>query len=365
MANILHTSTSGSSRSLGRVVWLAAVLAAVLAAAPGRAEPLKVYTTIPDLASLAREVGGDEVHADSMIAGREDAHFGEPKPSYIRRLAGADMFIVVGLELELGYVPSLLQNARNPQVLPGAVGYLDASSAIKPMQVASGPIDRSMGDVHALGNPHYLASPLNGALVAALIAQRLTRLRPDKGDYFASRLESFRRRLGDLLVGSELARKYDGEKLALLFERGKLLEFLQSQGDAQSLGGWLGTMAKYRGARVVDDHAMWPYFARSFGVEVVGHLEPRSGIPPTTQHLRALVEQMRKQGVTAIIQAPYYDPRHARFVAQATGARIAALAHQVESVDDAHDYLAMIDYNVRTLSAALAGAQPAARGNPK
>jgi len=124
-------------------------------------------------------------------------------------------------------------------------------------------------------------------------------------------------------------------------------------------------MAKHRGARVVDDHAMWPYFARTFGIQIVGHLEPKSGIPPTTPHLRVLIERMRKEGVAAIIQAPYYDPRHARFVSEATGARIARLAHQVESVDDARDYLAMVDYNVRTLSAALAAAQPAANGDPR
>jgi ABC-type Zn uptake system ZnuABC Zn-binding protein ZnuA len=230
---------------------------------------------------------------------------------------------------------------------------VDASVAIAPREVPRVAVDRSMGDVHPFGNPHYLLDPLNGLKVARLIRDKLRDQRPAKGAYFDSRFEDFRRRIGEGLVGAELAAKYDAEKLALLFEHGKLEGFLERTGERAKLGGWLGRMMPRRGARVVDDHRLWPYFTARFGVELVGDLEPKPGIPPTTGHLSELVELMKARGVEAVIASPYYDPRHARFVAEATGAKIAPLSHQVGGRPEATDYVATVDYNVRTLAQAL------------
>jgi ABC-type Zn uptake system ZnuABC Zn-binding protein ZnuA len=334
------------------VSWLGLVVAA-----PARASspPIRVFVTVADLGSLAEAVGGDQVHVTVMAKGTEDAHFVEAKPSFIKALSQSDLYVQIGMELEVGYAPLLLQNARNPAVLPGNAGFLDASSVIAPLEVPSVPIDRSMGDVHAQGNPHYLTDPLNGLKVARLISERLARLRPAQKAAFEARYDALRRRLGTALVGETLAAKYDAEKLALLFEYGKLDAFLRQQGDTAALAGWLGRMQPHRGAKVVDDHPLWAYFARRFGLEVVGHMEPKPGIPPTTSHLTRLVARMQAEGVAVVIAAPYYDPRHARFLAQATGARIAYLAHQVGSREGTGDYLGMIDYNVRTVAAALSG----------
>jgi ABC-type Zn uptake system ZnuABC Zn-binding protein ZnuA len=342
-------------------IWRRMATAALLVAAAclgGRAkvarcetEPLRVFATIPDLGDLAREVGGEEVSVDVMGKGREDAHFLEAKPSFIKGLSEADLYIQAGMDLEVGYAALLLQSARNPRVLPGNPGYLDTSVAITPLEVPAGPVDRSMGDVHPYGNPHYLLDPINGLKVARLIRDRLAQLRPDQREYFEERYSRFRGRLSIACVGEALTAKYDPEKLALLLEHGKLEAFVQGQGD--QLGGWLAVMAPLRGSRVVDDHNLWPYFARRFGVEVIGHLEPKPGIPPTTSHLAELVERMRAIGVRAIIASPYYDPRHARFLSQATGASVVPLAHQVGSVKGADSYVATIDHNVRQLAAAL------------
>jgi ABC-type Zn uptake system ZnuABC Zn-binding protein ZnuA len=155
-------------------------------------------------------------------------------------------------------------------------------------------------------------------------------------------------------VGRALAQKYDAEKLAILFEHGTLDAFLQEQKDAGALGGWLHALRPYYGTWVVDDHPIWPYFARRFGLRVAGHLEPKPGIQPTTSHLTQLVRQMKAENVSVILAAPYYDPRHANFVAEATGARVVYLAHQVGSRKGADDYVDMIDYNVTQLAAALA-----------
>ncbi len=316
-------------------------------------KPIQVCATVPDLGSLTREVGGDQVSITVFAKGVEDAHFVEAKPSFIKVLSQCNLYVQVGMDLEIGWAPVLLQNSRNGVVLPGAPGYLDASRVISPLEVPTGPVDRSMGDVHPLGNPHYLLDPLNGLKVARLIRDKLSALRPERKAYFEDRYASFSQRLGTALVGERLAKKYDIEKVAILFERGRLGPFLKGQKEESLLGGWLGLMLPYRGAKVVDDHNMWPYYARRFGIEVIGHMEPKPGIPPTTSHLRALVERMRAEGVMVVLAAPYYDPRHARFISESTGAKVVNLAHQVGAREGTDDYLEMIDYDIRQLATAL------------
>lgn len=324
--------------------------------------PLRVFATTADVGSLTQAVGGDQVEVTVMAKGTEDAHFVEAKPSFIKQLSQSDLYIQVGMDLELGYAPLLLQNARNARVLPGNPGYLDVSAAITPLDVPSVPVDRSMGDVHPFGNPHYLVDPVNGLRVARLIRERLARLRPEQTAQFDAGYESLRTRIATGLVGSALAQKYDAEKLAILFEHDKLETFLQQQGDAAALGGWLGALLPYHGTKVVDDHPLWPYFARRFGLVVAGHLEPKPGIQPTTSHLTDLIQQMKAGHVRVILAAPYYDPRHASFVANATGATVVYLAHQVGSREGTDDYVRMIEYNVRHLSAALAAPRSTTNG---
>jgi ABC-type Zn uptake system ZnuABC Zn-binding protein ZnuA len=321
----------------------------------GDARPLQVAVTVPDLGSLVREIGGDQVAVTVFVKGTEDFHSVEAKPSFIKTLSEADLFVEMGMEMEMGWAPVLLQNARNAKVLPGGRGFLDASTVITPLEIPSGPVDRSMGDVHPAGNPHYLVDPISGLRVARLIRDKLIELRPERRGYFDDRYAIFRQRLGAALVGDALAKKYDVEKLALLFEAGKLSDFLKSQGEESLLSGWFGLMLPYRGAKVVADHNTWPYFARRFGISVIGFLEPKPGLPPTTKHLNELIESMRAQGVKVILANPYFDPRFAQFVAERTGAQVVSMAHQVGARPGTNDYIAMIDYDVRQLAGALRG----------
>ena len=352
---------AGATRNAEQPRFLSLILAALAVtfafmAPPGvRAEtaPLRVFATTADLGSLTQAVGGDAVVVTVMAKGSEDAHFVEAKPSFIKQLSQSDLYIQTGMDLELGYAPLLLRNARNAQVLPGSPGYLDAAAAIVPLAVPDAPVDRSMGDVHPFGNPHYLLDPLNGVRVARLIADRLAMLRPQLKTRVESGYATLRDEIYTALVGAPLAQKYDVEKLALLFERGALGTFLQQQGEAGALGGWLGNLLPFYGTKVVDDHPLWPYLARRFGLQIVGHLEPKPGIQPTTSHLTELIQQMKTQQVPVVLAAPYYDPRHAPFVANATGATVVYLAHQVGSRPGTGDYVKMIDYNVNQLAAAL------------
>jgi len=337
------------------VMLISFVLATPFVSAQDAARPIQVCSTVPELGSLVREVGGDRVSVTVFAKGTEDPHFVEAKPSFIKALSQCDLYIQVGMDLEIGWAPVLLQNARNGAVLPGAPGFLDASKVISPLEIPTGPTDRSMGDVHPLGNPHYLLDPLNGLKVARLIRDKLSELRPNHKTYFDERYAAFSKRLGTALVGEKLARKYDVEKLALLSERGRLGAFIAGQGEEALLGGWLGLMLPHYGSKAVDDHNMWPYFTRRFGIHVIGHLEPKPGVSPTTSHLRMLVDRMRVEGVKAVLAVPYYDPRHARFISEHTGARVVNLANQVGAREGADDYLRMFDYNIRQLTAALGG----------
>ena len=325
----------------------------VLIVAPATAQTLQVCVTVPELSSLAKEIGGDHVQLSTFAKATEDPHFVEAKPSFIKTLSTCDLYVQIGLELEAGWAPVLLQNARNAKILSGASGYVDASSVVTPLEVPTTPVDRSMGDVHPLGNPHFLADPLNGLKVAALLRDKFSELQPENTQYFASRYTNFRQRMGTALVGEPLSKKYESEKLALLFEHGKLNDFLQSQGDGELLGGWLALLSRSFGTKVVADHNMWPYFARRFGLTVIGFLEPKPGVPPSTAHLNTLVQMMKANGVKAVLAAAYYDPRYASFIAENTGAKIATMANQAGAWPGTEEYLNMVDYNVRQIAAAL------------
>lgn len=343
-----------------RIVWsLSFVMLAIGGTARGgeAAEPLRVCATVPDLGSLVEEVGGDRVAVTVFVKGTEDPHTLDARPSFVKELNRADLLVLVGLELEIGWLPVLQKNARNPRVLAGGSGCLDASQAVPVMEAPEGPVDRAMGDVHAAGNPHYLSDPVLGLKIAGLIRDKLAALRPGEAEYFRKRYDGFRKRLGAALVGEQLAAKYDVEKLAALHEHNKLLEFLASQNEKQLLGGWLGKLAPHFGAKAVDDHSVWPYFARRFGIEIVGHLEPKPGMPPTTRHLAEIVKAMKPAGVKLVVSSAYYDPKHAAFVAERTGAKVVRLAHQVGALEGASDYLKTVDLNVARIAEALGGGQ--------
>ncbi|MBM3224520.1 MAG: zinc ABC transporter substrate-binding protein [Candidatus Tectomicrobia bacterium] len=338
--------------------WIDAMLAlSVLLAAWGipQAQPLRVAATVPELGSLARAIGGEQVTVVVFAKGTEDAHFVEAKPSFIKELSQADVYLQVGLELEVGWAPVLLQNARNSKIALGAPGYIDAATVITPLGVPPGPVDRAMGDVHAGGNPHYLTDPLNGLRVAELLKDRLGVLRPAYQQDFAQRYAAFRDRLSTALVGAALAQKYDVTKLALLFEHGRLATFLQSQNETQLLGGWLGAMLPYSGTKVVVDHDLWVYFLQRFGLTLHGSMEPKPGVPPSTKHLQTLAQTMQAARITVLLTAAYYDPRHAQFLAQHAGATVVPMAHQAGARPGTDEYLEMIDYNIRQLTVALAG----------
>lgn len=325
-------------------------LIACLWAGAAEAGTLRVVATVPDLGDLLRQVGGDEVDVFVLVRGPQDPHFVEARPSFIQKLHRADLLVVDGLDLEVGWLPALQQAARNAAVAAGGPGYLDASTAITPLGVPTGPVDRSMGDVHPYGNPHYLGDPINGLRVARLLRDTLADLRPEAAAGFQARYRDFAERLMERLVGRAVLDDRDPEDVARQVVDGTL------PADAP-LGGWLGALRPAARTKAVQDHAVWLYFARRMGLVLVDSLEPRPGIAPTTRHLAEVVERIEKEGVRLILSSAYFDPRHARWIAERTDARVVEMAHQVGSREGADDYLSTIDLNVRGVLAALAAGQ--------
>jgi len=295
---------------------LATVSAVLLAAAPARAA-LKVVATTQDLESLAKEVGGDKVETESLAKGYQDPHQVEPKPSFILKLNKADLLIVVGRELEIGWLPALINQARNPRIQAGADRYLDASNFAHILEIPTGQITRAMGDVHPLGNPHYWLDPENGKIIAREIADKLGELRPADKAGFSQRAAAFSSRVTE------------AEKR------------------------WLAMIAPYKGLKVVTYHRSFPNLAYRFGLNVIGYVEPRPGIPPTPQHTLDLINEMKAQNVKVMLIEPYFDLKTPNSIGRATGAEVLVMPPSVGGVKEITDYFKLFDYDLNLLMTAL------------
>lgn len=298
---------------------IAAVAVAFVAGATANAQgKLNAVTSTEDLASIAREIGGDKVAVIALAKGYQDPHFVEPKPSFILAVNRAHLYIAVGRELEIGWLTPLLTSSRNAKIQPGAPGYLDASLHVRILEIPTGQITRAMGDVHPLGNPHYWLEPGNGRLIAQAVRDKLGELSPADRAYFAQRYTDFSTRLG------------------------------------AAEQRWDATMARYKGTKLVTYHRSWPNFMERFGLEVIGYVEPKPGIPPSPSHTLELIEEMKRQGVRLIVVEPYFSLRTPQaIVNQLSGGRVIVLAPSVGGVKQATDYIQLFEYDVNLLAEAL------------
>ena len=278
---------------------------------------LQIMTATTDLASLAQEVGGDRVSVESIARGYQDPHFVEAKPSFLLKLRKADLLIVVGLELEIGWLPPLITQSSNPKIQVGAPGYLDASRFAKILEIPTGQVTRAEGDVHPLGNPHYWLDPENGLRIAKGIADKLSEMRPNDAAYFTQRYAEFEQRL--------------------------------KQADQQ----WLAQMKPYAGRKIVTYHRSWPNFAEHFGLNVIGYVEPRPGIPPSPQHTVELIGQMKREGVKVIVVEPYFDLKTPNSIARETGGQVVVLMPSVGGEKEITDYFKLFDYDIAKLKQAF------------
>ena len=292
----------------------ALLFAPLMARAQGK---LNVITTTEDLASIAREIGGDHISVEAIARGYQDPHFVEAKPSFILKLQKADVLVVVGRELEIGWLPPLIQQSRNSKIQPGSAGYVDASLQASILEVPTGQVTRAMGDVHPLGNPHYWMDPENGKRVGKSIADKLSELRPTDKAFFQQRLADFTARL-------DAAEKR-----------------------------WLAQMAPYQGTKVVTYHRSFPNFAERFGLDIIGYVEPKPGIPPSPQHTLDLINEMKRQNVKVVLVEPYFDMKTPNAIGRDTGAQVLVMPPSVGGVKEITDYFSLFDYDINLLVNAI------------
>ncbi|HWY20388.1 MAG TPA: metal ABC transporter substrate-binding protein [Candidatus Acidoferrum sp.] len=299
-------------------VTLAVLLCIALLIPPtAAAKNLKVITTLTDLASLTQEVGGDKVDVEALAKGYQDPHFVDPKPSFLLKLRHADLLICVGLELEIGWLPPLITQSGNGNIQPAAAGYLDASQFAEILEIPQGAVTRAEGDVHPLGNPHYWLDPDNGRRIAKGIATKLADMDPTDRAYFQQREQDFEKRL------------------------------------AEAEKKWQALTAPYRGRKIVTYHRSWPNFAKHFGLDVIGYIEPRPGIPPTPSHTIELVNLMKRENVKIELIEPYFDTKTPNSIASMTGGKVVVMMPSVGGKPEITDYFKLFDYDIAILTQAF------------
>jgi len=295
----------------------AIVTASLFSPSMAAAKKLNVITATTDLASLAQEVGGDKINVESMAKGYQDPHFVEAKPSFLLKLRQADLLVVVGLQLEIGWLPPLITQSGNSRIQVGANGYLDASQFAEILEIPQGSITRAMGDVHPLGNPHYWLDPDNGRRVARGIAGKLGEMDPEDTAYFQQRFQDFDRRL------------------------------------AEADKKWQADMKAFHGRKVITYHNSAPNFAHHFGLNVVGFVEPRPGIPPTPSHTLEVINMMKRDHVKVIMVEPYFDRKTPDSIARETGGTVVEYLPSVGGVKEVATYFQLFDYDIALLTKAF------------
>jgi zinc/manganese transport system substrate-binding protein len=278
---------------------------------------LNVVATLPDFGSIAQDIGGDQVKVTSIARGTEDPHFVDAKPSYIRVLNQADVLIEGGADLEVGWLPPLVNSARNAKILAEAPGHVVLSHRVALLEVPMGQVDRSMGDVHPFGNPHYWLDPFNGRIIAETLAERFSQLDPPNAAVYAANLKEFDKRLD------------------------------------RKMEDWTKLLEPYRGTKVVTYHKSYEYFLARFGLSLAGTVEPKPGVEPSPSYINGLIPRAKEAKVRLVLIEPFRARKTPAYVADAAGATLLVLPQSVGGNEKVKDYIGLIDYDVAQIAAAL------------
>jgi|WetSurSiteA1Bulk_404760.scaffolds.fasta_scaffold08678_2 zinc/manganese transport system substrate-binding protein len=322
----------------------------------GQQKKIQVVCTLPTLKALVREVGGDKVDAIALAKGDQDPHAVTPTPVLMRRTREAQLFVENGFSLE-GWADEVVNGSGNSKIFRGTPGRIIAGSGISALEIPS-VLTRELGDIHPQGNPHVWLDPLLAKVEAKNICEALKKIDPANADYYASRLDAFSKRIDNALFGPDLVKILGPQKLTRLTWNGELQSFLDSnnlEGKPLSslTGGWLKQASALRGVKAVEFHKVWVYFARVFGIQLMGTVEERPGIPPGPQHVRQVIDLIQSQKIPLILVDNFYDPALPNNIARQTGATVVILPNQVEGDPAVQTYFDLIDHLVRELTSAL------------
>lgn len=349
---------------------LAISMAVTLWVVPDGAAPqdrITVVTSLSTYAAIAREIVGDRGDVTAIGRGDENPHFVQPRPSFALRLQQADVFVATGLDLEL-WVPALLDRANNAAVREGGPGYVTAAAGVGLLGVTSS-VSRSQGDIHAFGNPHIWADPINGIVIGRNILRGLQRASPTDAAQMERRYMAWRERVLQALVGEEIVRLLGADAVFDLAVKGNLWSFIQNQSFegrplADRLGGWLKEGQAFRGRDMVCYHKEWDYFSRRFDVRCAAFVEPKPGIPPTPGHVAELMRMIRGAGIPVVFSANFYDQSHVRRIAERTGAAAVVVPANAAGAPGTDTYIDLVSTWVRELATAFRAADARAGRHP-
>jgi len=333
------------------------LISAMLLSVSSLAKPqqIRVVCSFSDYASIVKEIAGDKADVMQISQGESDPHFIPPKPSYAMLLNKADMWITTGMDLEQ-WSATLLDKARNKKIMDGAIGFVSASDGVVILdKLTKG--DRSEGDVHLMGNPHINTSPANWKTIAKNITIGLVKVDPSNALYYESNRDAFIDRVDRALFGDALVNMFGGETLSLLLQNHTLFTFLEKDYQGKKLidllGGWLKDALPLRGKKVIAYHKNWAYFADVFGIEIVGFIEPKPGIPPSAKHVQYMVNLIKEQGINAMLVASYFEKKSPQMIADKTGIEAVYLPLFVNNEMGIDNNFELMDYWIETVKTNL------------
>jgi zinc/manganese transport system substrate-binding protein len=338
------------------------VLTAILVAALGipsataQAKKLTVVCTLPTLKALTEEIGGTRVDVVALARGDQDPHFVTPTPVLMRRTRDAALFVENGFSLEL-WADEVVNGSGNSRIARGSPGRVVAATGVAALEIPS-VLSREMGDIHPQGNPHVWLDPLLAKQEADNIAEALKRVDPAGADYYDQRKADFDKRIDNAMFGEELVKLVGIQKLTRLVQTGELRTFLDTtklggQPLSTKTGGWLKQAEALNGMKAFEFHKVWAYFARAFGMKLVGTIEERPGIPPGPQHVRHVTDQIKADKIPLILVDNFYDPALPNNISRETGAKVVILPNQVEGEPTIKTYFALIDHLIKSMTSAL------------
>ncbi len=336
-----------------KITFIGLALCLTAAALPAAAaDEIKVLTTSSSYKPIVEFIGGDLVDVDYIIKGYQDPHIVRPKPSLAVKLKETDLLVATGLDLE-SWLPALQDMSGNKQIMSGQPGYVSVSAGLD-IQEKPTSLDRSEGDVHVFGNPHVHTSPLNGKAIAENIAIGLKKVAPEHADLFEANLKKYKAEIDRRLFGEKLIAMLGSKTLCRLAQKGQLIPFLEKKQYKGKpliayLGGWMKKALPLRGKKLVAYHKNWTYFANLFGLNIVGYMEPKPGIPPSPGYVVELIEMMKREGIEIVLAANYFDINKVERVTEMTGAEPVVVALAVGGQPEMKTFFDQFDIWIDTL----------------
>jgi len=310
---------------------------------------IKIICSFSDYATIAEQIAKDKADIEYIASGKQDPHFVAPKPSYAMLLNKADMWVTTGMDLE-GWSTTLLDKARNKNIVDGAIGFVGVSDGVKILEkVEKG--DRTEGDVHLMGNPHITTSPINWKIIAKNITIGLKKVDPANASFYEKNRDAYIAKIDNAMFGAQLVELFGGETLTEMLLNHTLFEFLESDYEGQKLvdllGGWLKEASSFRGKNVVAYHKNWAYFSDVFGLNIIGFIEPKPGIPPSAKHVQYMTNLIKEQDIKLMLVASYFEKKSPQMIESKTGIKALYLPLFTNSVEGVNENFQLVDYWIK------------------